>query len=618
MAPPLLTLQNIHLTFGGTPLLTGAEFSVQPFDRLCLVGRNGSGKSTLLKIAAGLIKADDGKRFFQPGTTVRYMAQEPDFSAFDTTLDCVMANTDPEAGDHRALRLLEQFALTGKENPTSLSGGELRRVALASVLAPEPDILLLDEPTNHLDLPAIEWLEQAIKGLRSAIVLISHDRRFLENLSRRTVWIDRGKTRQLDKSFAHFEQWRDELLEREELEAHKLDRKIVREEHWLRYGVTARRKRNVKRLGDLHKLRSKKIEVGASQARAKATVQMTGNEAASSGKLVVEATAINKAFGDIIIARDFSTKILRGDRVGIIGANGAGKTTLLNMLMGTITPDSGDIRLGTNLEIVTLDQRRESLDPDISLRECLTGGGRDMIPTAAGKKHVVGYMKDFLFAPEQAGTPIRELSGGERGRVMLARALSKPSNPLVLDEPTNDLDLETLDLLQELLASYSGTIILISHDRDFLDRTVSSVIHAEGNGEWIEYAGGFSDMANQQQEKTDEPVRSKKSKSIPSASHANAGHTSANNSGPASRTATKMSFKDKHALETLPEKMSKLEAAIKTFKQALADPDLFARNPDRYNRTAANLAKAESEFAASEERWLELELIREEMESNGG
>jgi len=605
MAPPLLTLQDIHLTFGGTPLLTGAEFSVQPFDRLCLVGRNGSGKSTLLKIAAGLIEADDGKRFFQPGTTVRYMAQEPDFSNFETTLDCVMANMDPEADEHRPVRLLEQFALTGKENPSTLSGGELRRVALASVLAPEPDILLLDEPTNHLDLPAIEWLEDAIKGLRSAIVLISHDRRFLENLSRRTVWIDRGKTRQLDKGFGHFEQWRDELLEREELEAHKLDRKIVREEHWLRYGVTARRKRNVKRLSDLHSLRSKKIEVGASQTRAKATVQMAGNEAGSSGKLVVEATNINKAFGDVIIAKDFSTKILRGDRVGIIGANGAGKTTLLNMLMGTEAPDSGDIRLGTNLEIVTLDQRRESLDPDVSLRDCLTGGGSDMIPIAGGKKHVVGYMKDFLFAPEQAGTPIRELSGGERGRVMLARALSKPSNLLILDEPTNDLDLETLDLLQELLASYSGTIILISHDRDFLDRSVTSVIHAEGDGLWIEYAGGFSDMANQQQETTATPVKSKKSKSIPSASRAATGKSA------------KMSFKDTHALKTLPEKMTRLEAAIVTFKKALSDPALFNSDPDRYNKTAANLAKAEKDFTKSEERWLELEMIREEMEANG-
>jgi len=605
MAPPLLTLQNIHLTFGGTPLLTGAEFSVEPNDRLCLVGRNGSGKSTLLKIAAGLVEADDGKRFLQPGTTIRYMAQEPDFSGFKTTLDCVMAGLAPGDDEHRPLRLLEQFAMTGNESPDRLSGGELRRVALACVLAPEPDILLLDEPTNHLDLPAIEWLEKEIATLRSAVVLISHDRRFLENLSRRTIWIDRGQTKTLDRGFKHFEQWRDEMLEREELEAHKLDRKIVREEHWLRYGVTARRKRNVKRLSDLHKLRSKRVEVGASQSRVKSTVQMTGNEAGASGKLVVEADKICKAFGDNVIVRDFSTKILRADRVGIIGANGAGKTTLLNMLIGELEPDSGTIRRGTNLEMVTLDQHRESLDPDVSLRDALTGGGSDMISVAEGKKHVVGYMKDFLFAPEQAGTPIRELSGGERGRLMLARALSQPSNLLVLDEPTNDLDLETLDLLQELLTSYTGTILLISHDRDFLDRCVTSVIHAEGAGKWLEYAGGFSDMARQQQQSAPSASKTKKTKS------------SATPDRPSADKPTKMSFKDKHALETLPEKIEKLETAIEVFKQALSDPGLFKSNPERYQKTAANLAKAETDLAASQDRWLELEMLRESLEENG-
>ena len=605
MAPPLLTLQDIHLTFGGTPLLTGTEFSVEPNDRLCLVGRNGSGKSTLLKIAAGLVEADDGKRFLQPGTTIRYMAQEPDFSSFKTTLDCVMAGLAPGDDEHRPLRLLEQFEMSGHEDPAHLSGGELRRVALASVLAPEPDILLLDEPTNHLDLPAIEWLEKEIANLRSAVVLISHDRRFLENLSRRTVWIDRGQTRTLDRGFKHFESWRDELLELEELEAHKLDRKIVREEHWLRYGVTARRKRNVKRLSDLHKLRGKRVEVGAAQTRAKSTVQMAGNEASASGKLVVEALDINKSFGDTIIAKNFSTKILRGDRVGIIGANGAGKTTLLNMLIGELEPDSGSIRRGTNLEMVTLDQHRESLDPDISLRDALTGGGSDMISVANGKKHVVGYMKDFLFAPEQAGTPIRELSGGERGRLMLARALSQASNLLVLDEPTNDLDLETLDLLQELLASYSGTILLISHDRDFLDRSVTSVIHAEGGGNWIEYAGGFSDMASQQQQTKTITAKAKKAKSP------------ATSDKPATEKSAKMSFKDKHALETLPDKIDKLEAAIEVFKQALGDPNLFKSNPERYQKTAANLAKAETDLATSQDRWLELEMQRESLEENG-
>ncbi|RUM43549.1 MAG: ABC transporter ATP-binding protein [Desulfocapsa sp.] len=609
MAPPLLTLQNIHLTFGGTPLLTGASFIVHEHDRLCLVGRNGSGKSTLLKIAAGMIEPDDGERFFQPGTTIRYLAQEPDFSGFDSTLDYVTSGLAPGDDDHRPLRLLEQFGLTGSENPQNLSGGEMRRVALAHVLAPQPDILLLDEPTNHLDLPAIEWLENQISSLRCAIVLISHDRRFLENLSKRTVWIDRGITRHLDRGFKYFESWRDDLLEQEEIEAHKLDRKIVREEHWLRYGVTARRKRNVKRLSDLHKLRSKRIEVGAAQTRVKSTVQMAGNEAAASGKLVIEAKHISKAFGELIIADDFSTKILRSDRVGIIGANGAGKTTLLNMLTGNLEPDSGTIRLGTNLEMVTLDQRRESLDGDTTLKDALTGGGSDMIPVADGRKHVIGYMKDFLFAPEQARTPIRELSGGERGRVMLARALSQTSNLLILDEPTNDLDLETLDLLQELLASYSGTIILISHDRDFLDRSVTSVIHAEGNGKWIEYAGGFSDMALQQKEVSPQAETKGKTgqKPQPMPQQSDAGK----------QRQTKMSFKDKHALETLPAMMKKLEHAIETFKQALADPDLFNKNPDRYHSTVKNLSRAEQEFATREERWLKLEMLKEELENNG-
>ena len=491
--PPLLLLQDIALTFGGTPLIESAELSVSPGERACLVGRNGSGKSTLLKIAAGLVEADRGKRFVQPGATVRYLAQEPDLSGYASTLAYVEAGLGPGDDPYRARYLLEQLGLTGDEKPADLSGGEARRAALAHVLAPQPDILLLDEPTNHLDLPVIEWLEGELKGLRSALVLISHDRRFLESLSQATVWLDRGRTRRMDRGFAHFEEWRDQVLEQEEAEHHKLGRKLVAEADWLRYGVTARRKRNVRRLGNLHAMRQQYRE----RQRALGTVSMTMAEGEQSGTLVVEAEGVSKSFGERAIVSNLSLRVLRGDRLGIIGPNGAGKTTLINLLTGILAPDAGRVRLGANLQMVTLDQRRASLDPDATVAETLTGGRGDSVTIGGQTKHVIGYMKDFLFAPEQARTPVGVLSGGERNRLMLARALAQPSNLLVLDEPTNDLDLETLDLLEEMIQDYAGTAILVSHDRDFLDRTVSSVLVSEGEGRWLEYAGGYTDMVAQ-------------------------------------------------------------------------------------------------------------------------
>src|SRR6266513_2154120 len=442
MAPPLIQLKDIKLTFGGTPLLSGVELSVSSGERVCLIGRNGSGKSTLLKIAAGLVEPDSGSRFVQPGATIRYLPQEPDVAGFATTLAYVEAGLGPGDDRYQARYVLEQLGLHGDEDPARLSGGEARRAALARVLAPSPDILLLDEPTNHLDLPTIEWLESELARGRGALVLISHDRRFLTNLSRSTAWLDRGQIRQIDRGFGAFEAWRDEVLAEEEREQHKLDRKIVNEEHWLRYGVSGRRKRNVKRLGNLYALREQR--------------------------------------------RNF-----RG---------AAGKTTLVDMLTGAKPPDTGTIRFGTNIEMATLDQHRESLDPKATLAEALTGGRGDHVMVGGKPKHVVGYMKDFLFAQEQMRTPLEVLSGGERGRLMLARALAKPSNLLVLDEPTNDLDLETLDVLEEMLGDYEGTVILISHDRDFLDRVVTSVIVPEGNGRWIEYAGGYTDMLAQRGE----------------------------------------------------------------------------------------------------------------------
>ena len=493
MAPPLLFLKEIALTFGGTPLLESADLSISAGERLCLVGRNGSGKSTLLKIAAGLVEPDHGERFVQPGTTIRYLPQEPDLSGYPTTLAYVEAGLTSGDENYRALYLLEALGLNGTEDPAKLSGGEARRAALARVLAPEPDVLMLDEPTNHLDLPAIEWLEAELASLKSSLVLISHDRRFLSNLSRATLWLDRGVTRRLDQGFAAFEDWRDTIFEEEERERHKLDRQIVREEHWVRYGVTARRKRNVRRMGELANLRQKRRDNRAVTG----DVKLVAAEADTSGAMVIEAKKISKSYGERAIVSELSLRILRGDRLGIVGANGTGKTTLINLLTGKLPPDAGHVRLGVNLAMVTLEQKRDSLDPNATLAETLTGGSGDKVVVNGEPRHVVSYMKDFLFPPEQARTPVSVLSGGERARLLLAVALASPSNLLVLDEPTNDLDLETLDLLEDMLGDYAGTLLVVSHDRDFLDRVATAVLVSEGKGRWLEYAGGYSDMVRQ-------------------------------------------------------------------------------------------------------------------------
>ncbi len=603
MATPILLLQDIRLTFGGTPLLEGADLSVEPGARVCLIGRNGCGKSTLLKIAAGRIEPDAGRRFLQPGTTVQYLEQEPDFSDFETTRAYVEAGLGPTDDPHIAQRLLEKVGLTGDETPATLSGGEARRAALARALAPRPDVLLLDEPTNHLDLPAIEWLERELSASNAAMVIISHDRRFLETLSRATVWLDRGRTRSTDRGFGAFEEWRDQILEEEERDLHKLDRKIAMEEDWLRYGVTARRKRNQRRLGNLHDLRTSRRE----HRHVPETAKMAVSEADISGKLVIEAKKITKTYGGKTVVDGFSTRIQRGDRIGVIGPNGAGKTTLLNMLIGELAPDSGWVKLGMNLEIASLDQRRARLDPDTSLRATLTGGGSDTVMVDGKPRHVMSYMKDFLFTPEQAGSPVSALSGGERGRLMLALAFATPSNMLVLDEPTNDLDLETLDLLQELIADYSGTVLLVSHDRDFLDRTVTSVIASEGDGRWLEYAGGYSDMIAQ---------RDKAAGAATGKPETKPGKAAAKPAAPERQQGKRrLSFKDKHALETLPDRMEALQNEIAATRDELSDPDLYARDPKAFAEASDKLTRAEADLAAAEERWLELEILREEIES---
>ena len=596
--PPLLTLQNMQLTFGTTPLLTGADLTVNPRDRVCLVGRNGSGKSTLLKMAAGLVEADEGERFVKPGTTLRYLPQEPDLSGYASIRDYVEDGLEGADQAYRIPYLLESLGLTGDESPANLSGGEGRRAALARTLAPEPDVLMLDEPTNHLDLPVIEWLEDELMGMSSALVLISHDRRFLERLSRRTVWMDRGQTRELDQGFGAFEDWRDRLIEEEELEQHKLGRQIAREQHWIVHGVSGRRKRNVRRVKELAELRKTHKEHRSVQGGMSATVV----DAKKSGKSVVRMEGVSKSFDGRAIVDDFSIKINRGERIGVIGPNGSGKTTLLKLIMGTLDPDTGRIDLGTNLEPLIIDQKRESLNPDWTLKEALTDGGSDTVVVGGESVHVVRYMKDFLFAPEQQRTPLHVLSGGERGRLQLARGLRHPSNLLVLDEPTNDLDLETLDLLQELVADYNGTVLIVSHDRDFLDRTVTRAVGYEGDGHWQVYAGGYSDMVAQRGEGV--TARRALDKANKTGNKKNSGGKAPADAATAS--APKLSYKHKFRLEQLPKEIAAAEERIKAMTEKMGDPDYFARDPEGFMATSEALAEIQDKLDTLELEWLEL------------
>jgi ATP-binding cassette subfamily F protein uup len=598
--PPLLQLRDIRLSFGAAPLLQGAELSVAPGERIALVGRNGSGKSTLLKIAAAEIEADAGERFAQPNARLRYLPQEPDLKGFATALDYVLSDLAESDHSSRARALLGALDVEAEADPRTMSGGQARRAALAKTLASSPDILLLDEPTNHLDIEAIEWLETELAQLNAALVVISHDKRLLSNLTRATVWLDRGATRRLDRGFSAFEAWRDAVLDEEEAERHKLDRKIVAEEHWMRYGVTARRKRNVRRVGELRALRTERREA----RRAVGDVKMTASDAPLSGKLAIEAEGVSKAYDEKTIVKDFSARVLRGDRLGLVGPNGVGKTTLVNLLTGALAPDSGLVRLGANLVLASLDQSRASLDPTTTLADALTGGGSDYVAVNGERKHVIGYMKDFLFSAEQARTPIGRLSGGERGRLMLARALAQPANLLALDEPTNDLDVETLDLLQEMLSDYAGTILLVSHDRDFLDRVATAVVVNEGDGRWVEYAGGYSDMIAQRglapSATGQKSAAGKTAKTAPQAAKPSAKR--------------RLSFKDKHALEALPARMQTLREELAKLDARLADLDFHARDAAGFARVTARYSDANAELAQAEDDWLTLEIMREEIE----
>jgi ATP-binding cassette subfamily F protein uup len=595
VAAPLLALRDIRTVFADQVLIAGASFALAAGDRLCLVGRNGSGKSTLLRIAAGLTEPDGGEVFRQPGTRIAYLEQMPDFGGAASVLDYAMSGG---AEAHKAAAALDELKLSPTANPATLSGGEGRKAALARVLAEEPDILLLDEPTNHLDLPSIEWLETRLSQFRGAFILISHDRAFLRRLAAGCLWLDRGIIRRLDKGFGAFEEWAEQILAEEEVTQRKLDKLIEQETQWSREGISARRTRNQGRLRRLHTMRKER----AAQVQQTGRVDLAAETGQASGSLVVEAKNITKVWpqpdgSERVAVRNFSTRIMRGDKVGFIGPNGAGKTTLLKILTGALAPDSGSVRLGTNLTPVYIDQSRASLNPEATLWDTLCEGGGDQVMVRGKPRHVVSYLRDFLFRESQARQPVKALSGGEQCRLLLARALAKPSNLLVLDEPTNDLDMETLDLLQEMLSDYEGTVLLVSHDRDFLDRVVTSVVALDGEGNAEEYPGGYTDWQRQHKERI--RPEQKQAAATPKAERAKA--------------QTKLSYKDSRALEELQKRMPQLEGEIATTEKKLADPDLYSRDAEAFHKLSAALDRLKAELSAAEEQWLELEMKREEM-----
>lgn len=605
MAPsPLITLTDVGLTFGGDPLFEGISFSAGVGDRMCLVGRNGSGKSTLLKIAAGLILPDSGTRFLQPGAKISYLPQAPDFSGYATLGDYVAADL-PEEERFKAEAAMEGLQVVAERETAGASGGERRRAALARLLAGEPDLMLLDEPTNHLDISAIAWLEDELASSRAGYVLISHDRAFLERLTRTTLWMDRGVLRRQERGFADFEAWRDKTWEDEDQARHKMDRFLKAEGRWAVEGISARRKRNQGRLRRLQEMRGER----RAQILRKGPAAMALEAGPVSGKKLIEAENISKSFGERVVIRDFSTIIQRGDRVAFAGPNGAGKTTLLKLLTGETKPDEGKVKLGTNIVAAVLDQERK-LDPETSLWETLTGdpllgakGSNDQIMVRGTPRHVVGYLKEFLFDERQARGPVGALSGGERARLMLASIMARESNLLILDEPTNDLDLETLDLLQELLADYEGSALIVSHDRAFLDAAATSTIWLDGAGGVTEYAGGWTDMLAQG---GGIPAAGEAVKPAPKAAPPKA--------APAPATAAKkLNYAQSRRLELLPGEMEKLTREIDKLEVFLADPNLYAKDPSALAKASAGLAERRAALEAAEEEWLELETLKEEL-----
>jgi len=603
MAPPILTLRDIELSWGGDPLFAEMSLSVGARDRLCLLGRNGTGKSTLMKVIAEQIQSDHGERWVQPGTSIAYLPQEPDTSGYDTLADYIAGGLgeDAEYEQYKVDAIGDDLSIPLTNSPDQASGGELRRAALARAIVGEPDILLLDEPTNHLDIHTILWLEEFLKSWRGAFILISHDRAFLNALATACLWLDRGQVRRMDDKFERFEAWQEDVLEQERVARHKLNKLIAEETRWSVEGISARRTRNQGRLRRLHALRQDR----ADQIKQTGNVNFSLSEGGKSGALVIEAKNIAKVYDDRTIFADFSIRISRGDRIGVIGPNGAGKTTLLNVLTGGISPDEGTIRLGTNLQPVFVDQKRSDLDPDRSVRDTLTGGGGDTVFVGDTPKHVMSYMRDFLFDPSIANTPVSALSGGERNRLLLAVSFAKPSNMLILDEPTNDLDMDTLDLLEDVIADYKGTVILVSHDRDFIDRLVTSSIVLEGDGIAKEYAGGYSDYKHQQSLAAEQDL-------------AETGQVVSINKGKKSKgrapSTKKLSYKDQRELDSLPQDIETKTHQIHQMEAELDDPDLYAKNFEKFQKTSDALVVARDALEHMEMRWLELEEMRSEIE----
>ncbi len=596
--PPILTIKGARLSFGTNELFTNVELYINRGDKISLVGRNGCGKSTLLKVIARDIEPDAGEIFVQPGVKVSYMPQDPDFSGYATLREVVLSGLpEHERGqEYRADILIEQFDIRAEQSPEQSSGGERKKAALAKALINEPDILLLDEPTNHLDMPTIEKLEKIIADFRGAVILISHDRMFLSNTSRTTFWLDRGILRRNNKGFRYFEEWQEQVIDQEIIEQKYLNKKIEEETEWLHKGVTARRKRNQGRLRRLQQLRQERRE----QIRQIGSVKLEVEEGELRSKMVIEAKHVCKAFGDREIVKDFSTRIIKGNKIGIVGPNGAGKTTLIKLLTKRLEPDSGHVRIGKNLEEAYFDQNRLTLDPKKTLWKTLCNEG-DHIFVRGSYRHVVAYLKDFLFRPDQAQCPVSALSGGEKNRLMLAVALAQPSNFLVLDEPTNDLDMDTLDLLQEVLDEYEGTILLVSHDRDFIDRVVTSVIYMPGDGSVSEHAGSYSDLLEKLKSKIPAKKENKK-EALPKKEETPKSET---------KKTGRLSYNQQRLLEILPDKISELEKQIGDTEAALSDSSLYTENPEKFDTLTKQLEELKAELEKSENQWLEIEMLRE-------